>query len=107
MAKLPEKYGFLTTLGVPDRNIECWICANAGWIAERVGRATSNFQVDDPSGTLKNALGPAPAAKVRDIVKDAPLKSWLANNSFEAFYEDLRVHAKRLGCEIENLRDAN
>ncbi len=43
--------------------------------------------------------------QVADYVASAPLSKWLANQSFENFYDQLRQKSKELHCHIENLRD--
>ncbi len=38
--------------GVCDRNIECWLCADADWLAKETQREAAVFRVDDPKSAL-------------------------------------------------------
>jgi pantoate kinase len=44
---------------------------------------------------------------ISDLVREAPLHSWLRNPSFEDFYNQVRRMSQRLGCQIENIREAS
>lgn len=80
-------------------------------MAHRLSIPEGDLRVADPKGAFENALGiktgDRKEAEIREIIKDAPLKSWLAKGSFEKFYEDVREQSKRIGCQIENLRESN
>jgi hypothetical protein len=43
--------------------------------------------------------------EIAALVQDAPLRAWLRNASFEAFYGDLWRKSIESGCRIENLRE--
>jgi hypothetical protein len=99
----------LTIFGVCDRNIECWLCADADWIARRTGRQANEFRVTDPKGVFEKAMGISRQDKkereVAALVQDAPLAAWLSNRSFKEFYERIRDKAKERGCQVENLQE--
>jgi hypothetical protein len=105
---LPE-HRHLTVFAVCDRNVECWLCADRGWIADRTGRQASDFAVDDPKGVFESAMQINSTDKreseIVALVQDAPLRQWLGNGSFEAFFDDLWQKSKELRCQIENLRE--
>ena len=98
----------LAVFGVCDRNVECWICADADWIATKTGKPASDFRVTNPKGMFENALGISSFDKkeeeIASLVQDAPLQNWLGNRSFEDFYNRLWQKSKELGCSFENLR---
>lgn len=96
--------------GVPDRNIECWLCYDARWLSAELGTDAERFMVDDPKNAFERAIGitrdDKKEAVISDLVGRAPLQRWIAHPSFEDFYEQVRDLSQRLGCEIENVRDA-
>ena len=105
---VPSEFKHMTVLGIPDRNIECWICADTAWIAGKLERSQSDFEVDNPKGAFENAVGRGNRERVAELVCEAPIATWYARKeSFEDFYDELRGVGKlRLLCEIDNLRDA-
>lgn len=106
---LPE-HQHLVLFAVCDRNVECWLCADAGWIAARTVRAQSDFSVEDPKGAFESAMqiksSDRKEPEIATLVKEAPLRQWLRNKSFEAFYDELWQKSKEIGCRIENLRES-
>lgn len=100
----------LAVFAICDRNVESWFCSDAGWIAVRTGREAAEFSADDPKGSFESAMkikaSDRKELEIAALLKDAPLRAWLNNKSFETFYEDLRQKSKELGCEFENLRQA-
>lgn len=99
----------LAVFGVCSRNVESWLCCQCDWIASQTGRQPNEFRVDDPKGLFEAALkvsGPDKQEEaIANLVKDAPLKDWLANPSFEDFYRKLWNKSKFIpGCNLENLR---
>ena len=98
----------LTVFGACDRNVECWICADAEWIAAKTGKPASDFHIADPKRVFEHAMGISSfdrkEEEIADLVQDAPLRNWLSNRSFEDFYDQLCQKSKELGCSIENLR---
>jgi hypothetical protein len=75
---------------VCDRNVECWLCADPDWLADRTGRPRADFTVDDPKGVFESAMQIKSTDKkepeIATLVQDAPLRQWLRNRSFDAFY---------------------
>jgi hypothetical protein len=98
----------ITVFGVCLRNVECWLAADADYIANYFGRQRHEFAVDDPKGVVEAAFGVTSADKredqIADFVRNAPLRHWLCNESFEEFYDSLRQKSLELGCQLENLR---
>jgi len=103
-----EVHKHLAVFGVCQRNVECWICADADWIAARTGKPASDFRIADPKRVFEHAMGISSFDKkeeeIASVVQDAPLQNWLSNRSFEDFYNQLWQKSKELGCSIENLR---
>jgi hypothetical protein len=102
----------LAVFGVCRRNVESWLCCECGWIASQTGRHPDEFRVDDPKGIFESALQITRTDKkedaIADLVKSAPLKEWLTNDSFEDFYGKLWYFSKSIpGCNLENLRQAS
>ncbi|MBI3985296.1 MAG: hypothetical protein HY343_00090 [Lentisphaerae bacterium] len=99
----------LAVFVVCGRNVECWLCADPTWLAARTDRHQADFTVDDPKGAFESALQikstDRKEPEIAALVKDAPLRQWLRNKSFEAFYDELWRKSKGLGCQIENLRE--
>ncbi len=110
-AKLPIEYAHLAVFGVCQRNVECWLCADADWISTKTGRASTDFRVDDPKGVFESALRIGRDNKceelIEGLIQEAPLRNWLDSASFEDFYDKLWQKSKSFdGCDMENLRDA-
>lgn len=97
----------LTIFGVCDRNIECWLCADAGWIAGETQRQAAEFRVDNPKAAFEQAFGitglDRKEQEIAAMVLRAPLRNWLRNRSFREFYERLRDKSQEMGCQMENL----
>ena len=109
-AKCLPEHQHSAVFAVCDRNVECWLCADRDWIAKRVGRAATDFAVDDPKGNFESALQitsiDRKEPEIAEIVKEAPLHRWMTDKSFETFYESLWQKSKEQGCQIENLRES-
>ena len=107
--KFPQKRLVLAVHGVTDRNIECWICTDADYVANRLGIPAAELRVEDPKGRFETAMGITRDDKREDeiaqLVREAPLRQWLRSPSFEDFYEQVRRLSQMLGCEIENVRE--
>jgi len=108
-ARCRDEHKHLALFGVSNRNVECWICADADWIAGKTGKPSSEFRVADPKQVFQRAMGISSFDKKEEeitrLVVEAPLRNWLSNRSFEDFYDKLQQRSKQLGCSIENLRD--
>jgi hypothetical protein len=104
---LPE-HKHLVVFGVCDRNIECWLCADADWMAKETGCEPSTFRVPDPKEAFEGAMHVTgfdrKEQEIAAMVLRAPLKRWLSNRSFEEFYDRIWDKSKERGCKIENLR---
>lgn len=100
----------LTIFAVCERNIECWLCADADWIAKETGHRSDEFRVPDPKDPFEEAVGITRLDKKEEeiaaLVQRAPLKNWFSNHSFKEFYERARGKSKERGCQIENLRES-
>lgn len=110
-AKFPPERLSLAVHGVADRNIECWICTNPEYVASKLGIHADILRINNPKKRFKTAMGinrdDRKEASISDLVKEAPLHSWLRNPSFEDFYEQVRDMRQGFGCQIENLREAS
>ena len=105
-----DEHRHLVVFAVCDRNIECWLCADRDWIANRTNRTATEFTVVDPKGVFESAMQITTFEKREDeiasLVSEAPLRRWLSNRSFEVFYDALWQKSKDFACRIENLRDS-
>ena len=99
----------LTVFGVCCRNVECWLAADADHIANHLRRPRHEFTADDPKGAVEAAFRVVSddrwEANIATFVREAPLRHWLKNPSFEHFYDALRRKSQELTCQIENLRE--
>lgn len=106
-ALVPDLRHEQAIVAVADRNVECWLCADRGYVSATVGKPGAAFDVADPKGPLESALGITRANRqepqIASFVKEAPLHEWLKNESFRDFYEQARRMSQRLGCPIQNL----
>jgi len=107
--RVPDEFKHLAIVGVCQRNIECWLCADADWLAGMLGRKPDDYRVADPKGPFEEALGitrfDRKEAEIAGLVREAPLRNWLRNLSFENFYEQSWQKSKQLDCPMENLRE--
>ena len=114
VGKLPDPIRPFAVYGMADRNIECWLCADAQYIAEKTHRAVAGFNVDDPKGAFESAMGVSRDDKreseIAQLVRDAHahvLQRWLRKSkSFKDFYGQLVAVSKLRECVIENLRES-
>lgn len=106
----PEDRFHQSMHGVCDRNVECWLCADTGWIASQLGAEAVAFEVEDPKRVFERGIGinrdDRKEKQIADLVRDAPLRNWLHNRSFEDFYQQIWHLSGTTGCAIENLREA-
>lgn len=109
-SRVPVQYSHYVIIGICQRNVECWLCTDADWIAKRYNRSTEEFRVSNPKGIFNTVLGisyrDTREEEIAELVMQAPLHRWLHNKSFEAFYDKLWLYSKKSGCTIENLREA-
>ncbi len=114
VGKLPDEIQPFAVYGMADRNIECWLCADPHYIAERTGREAGDFAVDDPSGAFKSGMNISRddrrESEIAAFVQEAGvgvLKRWLqTSRSFEDFYDQLWAVSRQRECVIENLRES-
>jgi len=104
---LPAPCPFNVIVGVCDRNVECWICADATYAAQQLKSDASLFNVPDPKGAFEAASGIDRDAKCEEriaaMVRDAPVRNWIKQSpSFRAFYEDARDIAQQRKCAMPN-----
>lgn len=109
-AKLPSERHEQIILGLPDRNIECWLTCDRIWMAEELSVGESLFDCDDPKGPFDKAMrisrNDRKINEISALVGEAPLGNWLKNSkSFEKFYDQARDISQRRSCNIENIRD--
>ena len=110
--KVPDDCRYLTLFGVADRNVECWLAADRGALADELECRPEEIPVDDPSGFVKRRLGLTDRSRrsnartrVREFVARAPLRAWIkASDSFAKFYDEARRLAARTGCAFPNER---
>jgi len=96
-------------VGVCSRNVECWLCAEAGYIAARLKAPEQALRGDDPKGPFGSAVGITRDDKkletIADLVRAAPIDIWLRSSpSFARFYDDARSAAHRLHGDMPNER---
>lgn len=107
--QVPEQYQHIVIVGICDRNVECWFCADVDWLAKQLGKNAEFFRVEDPKSIFEEALGITPRdrkeSEIMDLVHEAQLKNWLHNRSFEDFYDKAWAKSKQLGCGMENVRE--
>lgn len=110
-ARCRAEHKHLTIFGVCDRNVECWLCADADWIAKETGHQPNEFCVADPKDPFEEAMGITRLDKKEEeiaaMVRRAPLKNWFSNRSFKEVYERVWDKSKERGCQIENLRESS
>jgi len=101
----------MTIVGVCDRNVECWYLADKQYVAMQTGRPVCEFEGSDPKLAFNRAMGITRLEDQRDkltrFVFGAPLHNWLANRSFEDFYDQIRLKGNELSCSVENLRESH
>jgi hypothetical protein len=104
------EHKYLTVFAVCARNVECWLCADADWIAKETGHRADEFRVPDPKGPFEEAIGitrlDKKEGRIAALVQRAPLRNWLSNRSFKEFYERVWDKSKEGSCQIENLRES-
>ena len=114
VGKLPDSIRPFAVYGMADRNIECWLCADAQYIAEQTGWEAEQFAVDDPKGAFESAMHVSRddrrESEIAQFVREARadvLQHWLdKSRSFEDFYDQLLAVSRQRECVIENLRES-
>ena len=107
-ASCSPEHGHLAVFSVCDRNVECWLTADRDYAAGRTNRAASDFDVPDPKKAFEAAMGitsrDRKVAEIVEYVQGALLRRWLANGSFEDFYDQLWRKSREMNCAMPNLR---
>lgn len=106
--KLPQERLEQIILGLPERNIECWITCDRVWIARKLNVDPEVFNCNDPKLPFQKAMGIARDKKeeeIAELICEAPLEKWLSSKSFENYYDQARDISQRLRCDIENIRN--
>ena len=114
VGKLPDSIRPFAVYGMADRNIECWLCADSHYIAEKTGREAADFAVADPKGAFESAMYISRDDKrepeITQLVREAPadvLQQWMRKSgSFEDFYDQLLAVSRQRECAIDNLRES-
>jgi hypothetical protein len=101
--RVPNEFRYRALCGVAERNIECWLCADADWIANRTGKASIDFRVDDPKSIFNKAMGvsarDSKETEIASLIADVPMKNWIARSeSFAAFYREARRIGNSINC---------
>ena len=106
----PE-HGHLAVFGVCDRNVECWLTADRDYAAAQTATSPGNFAVPDPKKAFEVAMGitsrDRKETEIAVYVLKAPLQHWLANTSFEDFYDQLWRKSREMSCRMPNLREGS
>jgi len=109
--RLPAEYARYTVFGICQRNVECWLCADADWLSTKTLLPPEEFRMPNPKRAFELALGiqarDRKEEEISALVQEAPLHNWLHNRSFEDFYDKLWQKSKSFDdCQMENVRDA-
>lgn len=112
--KVPEDCQHLCVFGVAERNIECWLAADRGGLAQELGCDVAEIPPGDPSGFVKRRFGIERRDEARNLAKTrveefvarAELNVWIRESeSFADFYGNAKALASRLKCQMPNERD--
>jgi hypothetical protein len=109
--KLPRERREQIILGLPERNIECWLTCDRNWLAEKLRTDPSIFNCTDPKSPFASAMGitrdnrKEKEEEIANLICEAPLRNWLQSESFENFYNQARDISQRRKCNIENIRN--
>jgi len=107
--QLPSEYLHLVVVGVPDRNVESWICCDKEYISRVTQIPFESLACSDPKDVFEAFMEITRTDKrereIASIVQKAPIQNWFTNRSFEDFYEDILKFSQRNGCQIRNERE--
>jgi hypothetical protein len=110
----PENVRAMLVCGVCDRDVEHWLSLDPHYLARELEFDPSELPAArlERSSFVKSKVSQRAKATrtsfvdvVAELVREAPLHSWLANPAFADFYDQCRDAAQRRGCEVTNLRD--
>ncbi len=107
---IPDDMQDMVIMGVAERNIECWICADADYVANNFPCTAKDLRVNDPKTSFQAAIKITRDDKkedeIADLVGNYPsLQPMLKMPSFKRFYNDARAFAMQNGCIIPNERN--
>jgi hypothetical protein len=110
LSHMPSPSPVHVLVGVAARNIECWICAEPGYVGKESNQPFAKFNVQDPKNAFNEAFNISTFNQqkplIAALVSKAPLRSWIKNSSsFRTFYNDVRQVSATLGCHIPNELD--
>lgn len=107
--RMPKDALHKIVIGVPDRNVERWICHDPNYIAEVCGGFPGDYLKDDPKAAFEAVMGISrddkKEAEIENLVANAPIWNWLSHESFNHFYETIRDLSQQRDCTIKNERD--
>jgi hypothetical protein len=110
LAHIPEEALHLVVVGVPDRNVECWICHDPNYVASLCDVLPEILREPDPKIAFEQAMdirhGDRKEEIIAELVRNAPIGKWLAHRSFSNFYEAIVDFSQRHSCTIRNERSA-
>ena len=108
--RVPGERLEFTIIGVADRNVECWIWLDPSYVASALRLAPQVLHIGNPKERFVSAMSierdDRKEPEIAALVRDAPLRRWLAEPSFEDFYDQIRAMSLRRACEVENLRQS-
>lgn len=106
LQKIDEKYHDRLVFGVPQRNIECWLCADEKQAAAWLSCSEPQVRQADPSDFVKSLLGLDLEEKLKDFLAQVILKPWIqGSRSFQDFWEQVRDLSQRNECSLPNEAD--
>lgn len=111
-AALPNPCPVEVLIGVCDRNVECWLCADRDYAARMLRCTPEDLDLPDPKGAFARRMrlvDVLPAEEwIERFVENAPLHAWIRRSpSFRGFYGDVRDYALRMGCDFPNEEEAH
>jgi hypothetical protein len=104
----------MSVFGVAERNIECWLAADRGALANELGCRPEDIPSDDPSDFVKRRFGLGERDegrvdaknRIQTFVAAAPLRVWIeGSESFKDFYDQVRDLAAQRTCQMPNELD--
>ena len=114
--RMPEELRDLLAVGVPDRDVECWLAADPHDLAAKVGgdeQAMLRARQQDLKALVHGAFRQAADREgvglydlMASFVESAELREWFEQTSFEEFWHECQALARRVECELPPRGDA-